>query len=173
MLRGLGWNILRIWSTDWWFNAEEAIERIHLALNEALASSRAAAASEPHQPVMPNDDSVESSDFGVQSGSTDADGFPVKDDDDTPDEDNFRSDAPPAMPPESSERKIASLLEPVTQPADMLFATTDLSGIKVDPDCFFEFSYRSTLQAMVDAVMAAEAPVREDVLAQRVARAHG
>jgi hypothetical protein len=49
----------------------------------------------------------------------------------------------------------------------------DLSAIRADPDCFFEFSYRPTLQAMVDAVMDVEAPVRDDVLAQRVARAHG
>jgi hypothetical protein len=48
-----------------------------------------------------------------------------------------------------------------------------LSAIKADPDRFFEFTYRPTLQAMVDAIMDAEAPVRDDVLAQRVARAHG
>jgi very-short-patch-repair endonuclease len=174
VLRGLGWNILRIWSTDWWFNAEEAIERIHLALNEALASSRAAAASEAHQPATPVDDSVESSDFGVQSGSTDADGFPVKDGNGTTYEDNFGSDTSPAIPPASrSERKIASLLGSVARAADTIFATTDLSAIKADPDSFFEFAYRPTLQAMVDAVIEAEAPVRDDVLAQRVARAHG
>lgn len=41
------------------------------------------------------------------------------------------------------------------------------------PDPLFEFSYRSTLQAMVDANIEHEAPLREDVLGQRIARAHG
>lgn len=49
----------------------------------------------------------------------------------------------------------------------------DLSAFKANPESFFEFSYRPTLQAMVDAIIAEEAPVREAVLAQRVARAHG
>src|SRR5258708_2449315 len=47
VLRGLGWTIVRVWSTDWWFNAEEAIERLHQALDGALAESRAATPSTP------------------------------------------------------------------------------------------------------------------------------
>jgi very-short-patch-repair endonuclease len=173
VLRGLGWNILRIWSTDWWFNAEEAIERIHLALNEALALSRAAAASKPLQPGIPDDDSAGSSDFGSQPSSADPGRFPRKGHGDPPGEKGLKPDASLAVPPEIGERKVASLPGLVSKSADTLFAPADLSGIKADPDCFFEFSYRPTLQAMVDAVMAAEAPVRDDVLAQRVARAHG
>lgn len=53
------------------------------------------------------------------------------------------------------------------------YSATDLSAFKADPDLFFEFSYRPTLQAMVDAIIAHEAPLREDVLGQRIARAHG
>jgi hypothetical protein len=68
---------------------------------------------------------------------------------------------------------VASSQEDLTGPADAVFAMADLATFKADPDRFFEFSYRTTLQAMVDAVIEAEAPVREDVLAQRVARAHG
>ncbi|MGD9839840.1 MAG: DUF3320 domain-containing protein [Afipia sp.] len=58
-------------------------------------------------------------------------------------------------------------------PARRKYSATDLSAFKADPDLFFEYSYRSTLQAMVDAIVAHEAPLREDVLAQRIARAHG
>lgn len=53
------------------------------------------------------------------------------------------------------------------------FRIVDLSGFKTEADLFFEFSYRPTIEALIDAVMTAEAPVREDVLAQRIARAHG
>jgi hypothetical protein len=75
--------------------------------------------------------------------------------------------------PEVGERQMAYLGDVTTEPPGTTFRTADLSSIKADPDCFFEFSYRPTLQAMVDAVMDAEAPVRDDVLAQRIARAHG
>jgi len=55
----------------------------------------------------------------------------------------------------------------------ILYRLADLSKFKADPDSFFEFSYRPTLVAMIEAVVEAEAPLREDVLAQRIARAHG
>ena len=41
VLVGLGWKILRVWSTDWWFNAEDAIDRLHRELTDALAEARA------------------------------------------------------------------------------------------------------------------------------------
>jgi very-short-patch-repair endonuclease len=41
VLEGLGWRILRIWSTDWWTNAGRETERLHCALESALAAARA------------------------------------------------------------------------------------------------------------------------------------
>ena len=174
VLRGLGWTILRVWSTDWWFNAEEAIERLDLALNDALTFSRTAAvstASEPSAPLTEADtpadsepdqitpiDAVTSSnelEVGMPRGANGPLGI-----------------APPVISV-LSEQRVASLHGSTNRPAHVAFTTVDLSAIRADPDCFFEFSYRPTLQAMVDAVMDVEAPVRDDVLAQRVARAHG
>jgi hypothetical protein len=40
-LEGLGWLILRIWSTDWWTNAARETDRLHVALQAALAEARA------------------------------------------------------------------------------------------------------------------------------------
>ena len=40
VLRGLGWEMLRIWSTDWWVNPGGTLERIHLALVQLLESDR-------------------------------------------------------------------------------------------------------------------------------------
>jgi very-short-patch-repair endonuclease len=170
VLRGLGWNILRVWSTDWWFNAEEAIERLHAALNEALTATQTASAT-PSAPV--------------QAFTTDSEGFEIEEDDhilsndnvfQSPPDEEFTEDGEldeiATLPQdEIAKRKLASVA--VAEATLVSFAMADLSGIKVDPDCFFEYSYRPTLQAMVDAVMEAEAPVRDDVLAQRVARAHG
>lgn len=35
MLRQLGWNILRVWSTDWWHDPKKETERLHKSLQEA------------------------------------------------------------------------------------------------------------------------------------------
>jgi very-short-patch-repair endonuclease len=42
VLRGLGWTIFRVWSPDWWFNADEALDKLHSELSEALTASRKA-----------------------------------------------------------------------------------------------------------------------------------
>lgn len=166
VLRGLGWTILRIWSTDWWFNSADAIERIHGALNEALATSRAQAAEE-----TPAEESDTKLDTGFED-YTELDASDLE-----------RADAlesleisgddrgpPPTHAEPTIENRIAGL---ATADTSRTFRVVDLSDIKADADRFFEFSYRQTLQAMIEAVMATEAPVREDVLAQRIARAHG
>jgi very-short-patch-repair endonuclease len=41
VLRGLGWQIVRIWSTDWWIDAAGCAERVHTRLQELRAASRA------------------------------------------------------------------------------------------------------------------------------------
>ena len=41
VLRNLGWDILRIWSTDWWIDADGALEKIHTRLKSLLEKSRA------------------------------------------------------------------------------------------------------------------------------------
>lgn len=40
ILSGLGWNLLRLWSTDWWVDKEGALQKLHVALNDLLAQSR-------------------------------------------------------------------------------------------------------------------------------------
>jgi very-short-patch-repair endonuclease len=46
-------------------------------------------------------------------------------------------------------------------------------GHAPDPDRFYDLDYRRALRAMVAAVVAVEGPLYEDVLVQRIARAHG
>ncbi|GJD95821.1 hypothetical protein [Methylobacterium iners] len=49
VLTDLGWRIRRVWSTDWWIDAEGALDRLHAALTADLAADRlkAETASEP------------------------------------------------------------------------------------------------------------------------------
>jgi hypothetical protein len=167
VLRGLGWTILRVWSTDWWFNTQEAVDRLHADLEKALADSRATRAAEDegtnHDAAPePYDDTAVDPIELVDDDSPDAIGM-------TPPQ------TPIAASPRFASTLAAAPMAPATtsNPAQRTYSATDLSVFKADPDAFFEFSYRSTLQAMVDAIVAHEAPVREDALAQRIARAHG
>jgi very-short-patch-repair endonuclease len=172
VLRGLGWTILRVWSTDWWFNAEEAIERLHQALDQALAESRAAAARAAGSATSAVTDRLVDGE-PEEAAVTDPDLLTPESDFAQTSDDEDLSGTPTDAQHEIGERQAASSEGRTAESGQGFFATADLSTFKADPDLFFEFSYRPTIQAMVDAVMDAEAPVRDDVLAQRVARAHG
>lgn len=41
VLRGLGWEVIRIWSTDWWIDSQSALEHVDGKLNKLLAEYRA------------------------------------------------------------------------------------------------------------------------------------
>ncbi len=47
VLESLGWQVLRVWSTDWWFDAEAQKQRLRVAVEEALAREPAAAIPTP------------------------------------------------------------------------------------------------------------------------------
>ncbi len=164
VLSGLGWAIFRVWSTDWWFNTDEAIERLHDALNDALEQSRseAARAADIAKPQATDDPSI-----GPEAGDDETLG--VEPDVAQPDEDLEPAGGPSGI----GAGRVASSATPSAQSGFTRFAITDLSAFKADPDLFYAASYRPTLQAMVDAVIEAEAPIKDDVLAQRLARAHG
>ena len=40
VLEGLGWNILRVWSTDWWTNKKDSIEKLNVQLNNLYKNSK-------------------------------------------------------------------------------------------------------------------------------------
>lgn len=174
VLRGLGWNILRIWSTDWWFNATDAIERIHTALNDLLAVSRADLGNTEYAGESADGSTgsfADEIDLSVdifdtqQSEGQKKDGEPPCAADD-------EAEPSPSPAQQVSEARIASVGHAAKE-SRTTFRIVDLSGFKTEADRFFEFSYRPTIEALIDAVMTAEAPVREDALAQRIARAHG
>ena len=167
VLRGLGWNIQRVWSTDWWFNADDSLERLHQALEDALAQDRKEREAEPSEQPFPDqrtdiNDLSEPADEPVRSADGDADAradLATGTDEDVALTGQFR---------EAGQSPFVTGAEPSNT-----YSATDLSTFRPDADRFFHFSYRETLKAMVDLVVATEAPVREDILFQRIARAHG
>jgi hypothetical protein len=136
VLEGLGWRVLRVWSTDWWTNAGREADRLHAALDELLHEGRArrAAASE-----------------AAEAGSADARMANVPEGDGPPEPEGAGTDDAASAAAELPAEALAGL----------------------DPARFYDDDYRPRLAALVEAVLRAEAPIRDERLAQQVARAHG
>ncbi|MFP3409196.1 hypothetical protein SB757_31755, partial [Pseudomonas sp. SIMBA_065] len=41
ILKGLGWKLVRLWSTEWWIDKSGALDRLHASLETLLSESRA------------------------------------------------------------------------------------------------------------------------------------
>jgi very-short-patch-repair endonuclease len=182
VLRGLGWEIVRIWSTDWWVNPGGTLERVHAALTELLEKDREQRANETvEQPdeavtepsrsdVVPSLDLINEADATIARAASGlqvpAVGAPVDTEAQTeavyaraaspsPDVENNASEA-------RSDRRFQA-----SQPSDAVPA----GGISAD--MFYEPSYDKVLRQMVEWVVTHEGPVLDAVLARRIARVHG
>lgn len=204
VLRGLGWEILRVWSPDWWHDRDGVSARLREDLTGLLAASReaeaarraeaeareAAKAARPAddgspetvspEPMSPEPMSPEAvspeagSPDAVSSDDEPAGGPAGEDDAGLPAQSRDRANGGDG--PESPVLRVASGpggQRPPIPAGAAAFRCADLSGFRADADRFFDFGYRQTLRDMIAAVLEAEAPVREDVLARRIARAHG
>ncbi|HVW54913.1 MAG TPA: DUF3320 domain-containing protein [Rhizobiaceae bacterium] len=192
VLRGLGWNIVRVWSTEWWFDAKACSERLHAKLEALLAESRRKREEELAKEAAGQAKIHAEAELAVEADIEERTTSPVQE---------ISSPAPfePALVelPPSAEKSTADFVAiplegdailpsvlpaspslvrdaaPGVREAPGHYRVTDLSAFAVDPDRFHEFGYRDILRGMIDAVIEQEAPLRADVLAQRVARAHG
>lgn len=172
VLRGLGWNILRIWSTDWWFDTAGCAERLHAGLQGLLDDSRARRATEQEEIAVHWDMGHEVE--GIEEIRDDETRSVAEDAAPAPAAPEAELVAAEALPPLAGSEIAAS--GPATAPRraeERPYRLADLSGFRPDPDRFFELGYRDTLRSMIETVIEAESPLRVDILAQRIARAHG
>ena len=194
VLRGLGWRIHRVWSTDWWMNAEAAAEALHVALLTDWSDSRQAAATRAlERAALADPDDLaetppieEEAEAGASADSAGAlddsdDPFAGMEAEETPDDASPAAWSPAETMPSAS---YADMVEPGRQPgspgaiANAVFEPyriADLlsAGFVPDPAQFYQPIYRSQLRAMTAHVLSIEAPIYEDILFQRLCRAHG
>lgn len=139
VLSGLGWRLVRVWSTDWWHDAATALDRLDTALRDLLEDARRNRAEvEARQPTT----------FQSTPPTSEAIGMI---------DDGIEADAPAS---------------------DVLggeYARTSFSGMsaEIDPGRFSDPAYTGVLRRMIMQVVASEAPIRDDLLIERIARAHG
>ncbi|WP_208852361.1 DUF3320 domain-containing protein [Roseomonas genomospecies 6] len=184
VLRGLGWEIVRIWSTDWWHDHDGALDKVDARLSALLEASRARRAGEVRRleeaalaaAAAPDDTMT------VDTAEDAEDVAPPLDDvrqhDEAPDGTGHRPaddlfQGSDLMQPSMAYARNASAAPPPD--TDNRFREADpLSAVcAVNPDAFFDREYTAPLQAMIDHVITVEGPVRDDVLARRIARTHG
>ncbi len=168
VLTGLGWKILRVWSTDWWFDAKGCAGKLHGELENLLAASRARDA-ELSGPAIEVNDSARW-DMGHQVENIEE----IRQDDamvQTPEVSALTPMGRELVCAPVTPIRLAPALSAVAE--SNFYVVTDLSGIQAAPDRFYEFGYREVLERMVQAIIETESPVQMDTLFQRIARAHG
>ncbi|MDJ0944542.1 MAG: DUF3320 domain-containing protein [Kiloniellales bacterium] len=192
VLEGLGWNLFRIWSTDWWTNKEKSLEVLHDALQERLEADRTMRR-EQAEAEAERLNSAEESAVGALAAADDGERTEAELIDPLPNED---ADFPVGSELEanSQERNLRMLAEKGSQQHHMnspnfqfgfsddvftdhanIYLATQFDGGKyvAEPGAFYGQEYSRRLSAMIDHVIDSEGPIHEDVLVRRIARHHG
>ncbi len=186
ILTNLGWRILRVWSTDWFRNANEAGDRLNAGLKALLEEDRTRRAEAKATQAEETKD--------LSSVGTDADIATI---------DKVPEELPPAPASKRTEgladpgsnvapgRRIASGA-PVSAGADEVIAGNlghspsapkmadapdrepDLfDDEEPDPERFYDDDYTPSLKSLISRILSEEGPVPLDLLARSVAREHG
>ena len=145
ILRHLGWEILRIWSTDWWSNNQSATDKLHNALTELLERKR-------------EEDRLRDEQEAAEQPEEESS------------EDEVAIDS--AGPEEDPGSTSSSETENEDSDIHVRYRVFDGSGFTIQPEAFFEKSYTGTLKSLTLAALEQESPVRDDILCQRIARLH-
>lgn len=177
VLRGLGWEIERIWSTDWWVDPGGTLERVHARLNNLLEQDR----------------ECRTLDASAQQAALDA----AQAENDPAEDTAAALEATPVITRAANKRSVPSqeasdedLKAPYSPTATVLsaaessFASTGnrfqasqpedaVAEGAVSAERFYEPAYDEVLKPMIEWVVRHEGPVLDAVLARRIARAHG
>lgn len=163
VLENLGWKILRVWSSDWWYAPDSAIEDLHKRLNELLAASRKCAdEASPSHPTEPRSEGLPE----IQVPEAEL----------LPDQLSPSTDfSVAADPSEKGDFQRPQLVAKHAngEAAQATYHQANLGDATNQQPRFFDDDYSRELRQMALTVVEAEGPVLDDVVARRIARAHG
>lgn len=167
VLENLGWSIVRVWSPDWWYDSQSAIDAVHTRLNDLLAESREQAAARAD---------VNESTNAAAPRESEQETEPQLEQD--PRHDDLEPPTDFAAAIDKSESKGHSSPQLVARntanekPCEF-YQQAQLEDASEHQDRFYEDDYSKDLRRMALAIVEAESPVRDDLVAKRIARAHG
>jgi len=171
VLRGLGWDVLRVWSTDWWIDAAGTLEKLDAKLRGLLEANRVKraedaekeaarlAAAEAIAKAMAEEGAAQQGEAEAMNAASASPSAPASNADHTQETAEVYARNVSESPTQSA---------PVFVEADPLFVVDS-----VNADAFFDAAYDPTLTRMIAHVVEVEGPVLDAVLARRIARAHG
>ncbi len=159
VLEGLGWTIFRVWSTDWWYDARAAAEKLDRELREHLERDRNKRAREQESWVEQQEDPA---------------AMAAEDSSHKPSAVETPTLEPAYVVYAQKVEAHAEATREAVRP-EHVYAEAELSSSEFPaaPDRFYEDSYTASLVAMIERVIDIEGPVHEEVLARRIARHHG
>jgi len=158
VLEGLGWNILRIWSTDWFRNPMTVTERLHKELDRLLEQDRAerlALAEEQRDAEM--------------TGERELLLLTSERDHDQSEKDHSSPRLTLPEKPEAQQQQLFA--EGVVPTPAAQHSPTSVENL--NPDKFFEADYAAVLHKLVEEIVQLEGPLPVSRLARAVAHRHG
>ncbi len=201
VLEGLGWKILRVWSTDWFRNPSAVADRLQLDLKQLLERDRqvrATATDQADEPAAeiesrrkPEDvpDTIRLPPSHAEDAEVAKDRAATSHGGEKPsrlieDVEGPRSTALPTDTEAGSEGfALPVTAAPVSQMrsnADTVvpssagdFGSTQQQDVTPDPDRFFDEQYAPTLRRLIRRIVDREGPIPMHGLARRVAQEHG
>lgn len=163
VLENLGWNIIRIWSTDWWTNASRETERVDRALRALHAKARETRAV---QEALDREVAV------ADAPTIALEVLPIE----RPREE-LEPVAGETLPKLTGVADGDLLAEREPQFARGRFGVPEAAVASTGPVAersrFFDLDYLPSLRAIIAATLERNGPLRDDVLVQLVARGHG
>jgi very-short-patch-repair endonuclease len=144
VLEDLGWTLHRIWSTDWWHNADSEIEKLLVAVSSAK-EARELVLAEPEEPrVESGDSSLDAATGGSSPPESASTTCTVTD---------IHSGTPEAC---------------VYEVTDFTSFAADIAASR-----FYDPDYEPTLKGLIGHIVENEGPILDSMLVNRIARAHG
>lgn len=172
VLRDLGWDILRVWSTDWWIDAAGTLEKLDAKLRALLETSRVkrAEAAEKEAARLAAAEAITKAmadEAATQQLNEDGSDHAADSSPDAP-------QSGTAQPRETAEVYARNISDTSAISTAVFIEADPLSVVDgTNADAFFDAAYDPTLVRMIAHVVEIEGPVLDGVLACRIARAHG
>lgn len=180
VLEGLGWNVLRVWSPDWWHDSNGVAGKIDQQLQELLEHDRSDL-DEQSKAEHDDKDAVTCSEVTCEKPPTDVATIQCVDDQ--------MESIPTAVelePPNNIEEtklventvenQVGIQSDSLNHDSPMPTATyeiIELPDYSENSGRFYDDKYLQILREIATKVLAIQGPIREDLLTQQVARAHG
>ena len=180
VLNGLGWRLLRIWSTDFWHNPDDSINKLQQDLTDLLENSRKEELKEEERREE------ESDQIAITHQRADAlELFDEEEDVPGRAAESIYSKGTGSLGSNCLDNPTVAISSDSDDiPSDgkhipegfALYRRANLQNFfsdKINSEAFYERSYNKVLQEMVQNVLNVEGPILLDDLVTRIARVHG